>query len=105
MSLARRDWPSTDAVAAAPKSRMPSQRLSIAGPRDAVQLIALQRLAGNRATSSLLAVQRCGPIPSDHCPCNEGAESDRQDMSEDSKGAPTAEQRGPSAAPLQAIEV
>jgi hypothetical protein len=70
-----------------------------------MQLIALQRLAGNRATSNLLAVQRSGPAPSGDCHCSEGAESGREDMSEESAGRRTAEQLGSSTAALQAIEV
>ncbi|MEV0646809.1 hypothetical protein AB0I28_16250 [Phytomonospora sp. NPDC050363] len=33
-------------------------------------LLALQAKAGNRAVAGLVAVQRCGPIPHDQCPCN-----------------------------------
>jgi hypothetical protein len=105
MSFARLGWPTADPVTAAPKRRTPRETPSIARPRDAVQLLAMQRLVGNRATASLVAVQRCGPIPADECPCNDGAESDGQERSQPAKGSPTADQHGPSGAPLQALEV
>lgn len=105
MPLARPVWPEPHPAPAVLKHRMPSQTPSIAGPKDVAQLLALQRLAGNRATSGLLTVQRCGPIPSDECPCNEGSEPGSQNPSEQSAPATTPEQHGPSAVPLQQLEV
>ena len=62
--------------------------------RDAVQNLALQRSAGNRAVSSLVTVQRCGPIPAAECPCNDGAESDGPEQSTASAGSLAADQSG-----------
>ncbi len=82
MSFAWRDRLSTGRGIGAGQQHRTSPVPSIDGPMDAGQLIALQRLAGNRATSDLLAVQRCGPIPSGECPCHDGAEADGQERAE-----------------------
>ena len=105
MSFARLSLPTADPVVEAPRRRAAGDRLSIARPRDAVQLLALQRSAGNRAVSSLVTVQRCGPIPAAECPCNDGPESDGPEKSTESAGSPAADQSGAAAAPLQALEV
>jgi hypothetical protein len=105
MSFARQAWSTADPVDAPARHRTPIDTPSVARPRDAVQLLALQRLAGNRAVSSLVTVQRCGPIPAGECPCNDDAESDGQDRSEESPVSPTVDQHGSSGVPLQSLEV
>ncbi|GIG65987.1 hypothetical protein [Phytomonospora endophytica] len=43
-------------------------------PRPPHALLALQAKAGNRAVAGLVAVQRCGPIPHEQCPCDTDGE-------------------------------
>ena len=105
MSIARQAWSTADPVDAPARHRTPFDIPPVARPRDAVQLLALQRMAGNRAVSSLVTVQRCGPVPAGECPCNDDAESDGQDMSTESSVSPTTDQHGPSGVPLQSLEV
>jgi hypothetical protein len=59
-----------DPVALAPRDRRAAE---MAGRSVAF----LQRSAGNRAVAQQLAVQRCGSIPADRCPCH-GSESPEQ---------------------------
>jgi hypothetical protein len=40
----------------------------------AAAIVNLQQLAGNRAVSAYLAVQRCGSVPAEHCPCHGGTQ-------------------------------
>ena len=69
----------------------------VAGPSNPTQFLALQRLAGNRATSTLMAVQRCGSIPPDQCPCHDN------DKDEGGTQAPATESANvPVGAPSQA---
>jgi hypothetical protein len=42
------------------------------GPVAPMAVLGLQRLAGNRATARLIAVQRCGSTPPEECPCRDG---------------------------------
>ena len=102
MLLARPVSPSPDPVAAVPKGRIRGPTPSIAGPTDAVQLLTLQRLAGNRATSGLV-VQRCGSISADQCPCSE--DSGGHAPPEESGPGLAAQQPGPPAVPMQQLEV
>lgn len=87
MTMSRVFRPVADRPDAAPVRHSPIRLPRILGPTDHNQLIELQRTAGNHVASSLVAVQRCGPIPSAECPC------------EDSGGAQGA--RG-SAGPIEA---
>jgi hypothetical protein len=89
------------AVAARQRSRPgPSARRGAHLPPQAAALLELQRSAGNRAVAGLLAagkaatplvatplvatplvaaaVQRCGPIPADQCPCHDGENADER---------------------------
>jgi len=60
----------------------------VAGPSNPTQFLALQRLAGNRATSTLMAVQRCGSIPPDQCPCHDKEEAATQAPTTESANVP-----------------
>jgi hypothetical protein len=68
----------------------------VLAPRDPSHLLAMQRLAGNRAASTLVAVQRCGPVSPDQCPCH-----DEEGTSEESGHVQPAERRSPRTDPGQ----
>lgn len=57
-----------EAGAVAPPGAAPSREAGT--DRAAHPILRLQRAAGNRAVQHLLAVQRCGGIPPDRCPCH-----------------------------------
>lgn len=61
-------------------------------PRRQAGLLRLQQLAGNRAVSSLLAVQRCGSVAPEACPCHE--KQDEQGGSTDPVAQRDAESAG-----------
>jgi len=67
-------------VRAEPGRRSPdAARPALAGP--AGRVLDLQRSAGNSAVNALLAgqaVQRCGPVPHEVCPCNDDGADDRR---------------------------
>lgn len=76
MAFALHDRPADDSPTAA---RVQRRTVDIArtarAPRSATEILALQRAAGNKATSGLLNVQRCGSIPPDECPCHDDSPS------------------------------
>ena len=73
MTMFRSFRPIADRPEAAPVRHTPVSAPQIAGPTDRNQLIALQRMAGNRAAATFVALQRCGPIAADQCPCEADA--------------------------------
>lgn len=95
MSFARLYQPVADRVDVDPDQRRAVDGPRITAPRDAHQLLMLQRLAGNRAASSLVAVQRCGPIPSDECPCQD--EGGSSPSPQPARSGDDSESAGPSA--------
>lgn len=74
----------------------------IGGSVDPWGMLAMQRLAGNRAASTLV-VQRCGPIPPDQCPCEGGSGEANGTSHESADRATTAQEDG--SGPPAAIEV
>ncbi len=79
MTMSRVFRPVADRPDAAPVRHLAGHLPRILGPTDPNQLIALQRTAGNLVASSLVAVQRCGPIPPGECPCEDsgGGQAER----------------------------
>lgn len=71
MSISWCDRPDAKSVESTPAPRRIRGTAPAPIPRDPVHLIAMQRLVGNRATSALVAVQRCGSLPADQCPCQD----------------------------------
>jgi hypothetical protein len=71
MSFSRGDRAVEEPTEPRRAQRRRNEAAPVLAPRDASQLIAMQRLAGNRAASALVAVQRCGSVPPDQCPCHD----------------------------------